>query len=187
MTTSSRMVYAFARDGGLPASPFFSRVHPTLNVPLNSLYLNLALVTIFGCIFLGSSSAFSAIVSASVVLLGISYGMPIAVNCCRGRRMLPERSFVLPEILGWTLNIVSLMYIALTTVLFLFPPELPATGSNMNYCVAAFGIVFVISVIQWFVDGRKNFVGPRIQVEVFNGEVGAQPEQPIPVVEQHKD
>lgn len=43
------------RDGGLPASPFFSRVHPKLNVPLNSLYLNLGLITIFGCIFLGSS------------------------------------------------------------------------------------------------------------------------------------
>ncbi|CAI7565037.1 unnamed protein product [Penicillium palitans] len=187
MTTSSRMIYAFARDGGLPASPFFSRVHPKLNVPLNSLYLNLALITIFGCIFLGSSSAFNAIVSASVVLLGISYGMPIAVNCCRGRTMLPERSFVLPEIVGWIVNLVSLAYIALTTILFLFPPELPVTGSNMNYCVAAFGIVFVISVIQWIVDGRKNFVGPRISVEVFNGEAGAQPEQPIPVVEQHKD
>ncbi|KAJ5210491.1 Amino acid/polyamine transporter I [Penicillium cf. griseofulvum] len=187
MTTSSRMIYAFARDGGLPASPFFSRVHPKLQVPLNSLYLNLALVTIFGCIFLGSSSAFNAIVSASVVLLDISYGMPIAVNCCRGRRMLPERSFKLPEIVGWTLNIISLAYISLTTILFLFPPDLPATGSNMNYCVAAFGIVFVISTIQWIVDGRKNFVGPRIQVEVFNGEVGAQPEQPIPFVEQHKE
>ncbi|KAJ5510651.1 Amino acid/polyamine transporter I [Penicillium expansum] len=186
MTTSSRMVYAFARDGGLPASTFFARIHPKLNVPLNSLYLNLALITIFGCIFLGSSSAFNAIVSASVVLLGISYGMPIAVNCCRGRRMLPERSFVLPEFLGWTVNIISLLYIILTTVLFLFPPDLPATGSNMNYCVAAFGIVFFISVIQWIVDGRKNFVGPRISVEVFNGEAGAQPEQPIPVVEQHK-
>lgn len=75
MTTSSRMIYAFARyvtmedsanttgqctnhirsDGGLPASLFFSRVHPKLNVPLNALYLNLALVTIFGCIFLGST------------------------------------------------------------------------------------------------------------------------------------
>ncbi|KAJ9493066.1 hypothetical protein VN97_g139 [Penicillium thymicola] len=187
MTTSSRMIYAFARDGGLPASPFFSRVHPKLNVPLNSLYLNLGLITIFGCIFLGSSSAFNAIVSASVVLLGISYGIPIAVNCCRGRTMLPERSFVLPEIVGWTVNLVSLAYITLTTILFLFPPELPATGSNMNYCVAAFGIVFIISVIQWIVDGRKNFVGPRISVEVFNGEAGAQPEQPIPVVEQHKD
>lgn len=45
----------FSSDGGLPASPFFSKVHPKLNVPLNSLYLNLGLVIIFGCIFLGSS------------------------------------------------------------------------------------------------------------------------------------
>jgi hypothetical protein len=73
---------------------------------LNSLYLNLALVTIFGLIFLGSSSAFNAIVSASVVLLDLSYGMPIVVNCLRGRRMLPERSFVLPNVVGWTLNLV---------------------------------------------------------------------------------
>lgn len=55
MTTSSRMVYAFARDGGLPASPFFARVHKKLNVPLNALYLTTALVIIFGLIFLGSS------------------------------------------------------------------------------------------------------------------------------------
>ncbi|KAJ5864528.1 Amino acid/polyamine transporter I [Penicillium soppii] len=186
MTTSSRMIYAFARDGGLPASPFFSRIHPKLNVPLNSLYLNLALVTIFGCIFLGSSSAFNAIVSASVVLLDLSYAMPIAVNCARGRRMLPERSFNLAPWFGWTINLISLAYIALTTILFLFPPSIPATGSSMNYCVAAFGIVFIISTIQWIVDGRKNFVGPRIEVEIFTGEVGPQPEQPIPFVEQHK-
>jgi choline transport protein len=55
MTTSSRMVYAFARDGGLPASPFFAKVHKKLDVPLNALYLTTALVIIFGCIFLGSS------------------------------------------------------------------------------------------------------------------------------------
>ncbi|KAJ5766609.1 uncharacterized protein N7511_004225 [Penicillium nucicola] len=187
MTTSSRMIYAFARDGGLPASPFFSRVHPSLKVPLNSLYLNLALVTVFGLIFLGSSSAFNAIVSASVVLLDLSYGMPVAVNCLRGRRMLPERSFVLPNLIGWTFNLISLAYIALTTILFLFPPALPATGSSMNYCVAAFGIVFIVSAIQWIVDGRKNFVGPRFEVEVLAGEVDPQSEQPIPVIEPRKD
>ena len=31
MTTSSRMTYAFARDGGLPFSRFFRRVHPKLD------------------------------------------------------------------------------------------------------------------------------------------------------------
>ncbi|KAJ5594489.1 uncharacterized protein N7459_000697 [Penicillium hispanicum] len=186
MTTSSRMCYAFARDGGLPVSPFFAKVHPKLKVPLNALYLNLALVIIFGLIFLGSSSAFNAIVSSSVVLLDLAYGIPIAINCLRGRNMLPERPFVLPNALGWVLNIISLVYIILTTVLFLFPPELPVSGSSMNYCVAAFGIVFIISSITWIIDGRKNYVGPRIEVEVLSGQAGVQPEQPIPFVEQYK-
>lgn len=68
--------------------------------------------------------------------------------------MLPPRPFVLSNTIGWIANIVrlilylleipemfftkflflkvSLCYIALTTVLFLFPPELPVTGSNMS-------------------------------------------------------
>ncbi|KAL4797002.1 amino acid/polyamine transporter I [Aspergillus venezuelensis] len=167
MTTSSRMNYAFARDGGLPASPFFAKVHNKLQVPLNGLMLTLLCVIIFGCIFLGSSSAFNAIVSSSVVMLDISYGFPIALDCIRGRRMLPERAFVLPHTLGWIVNIIALAYILLTTILFLFPPELPVTGSNMNYCVAAFGIIFIISSFQWIVDGRKNFTGPRVDTEVL--------------------
>ncbi|KAL3432288.1 amino acid/polyamine transporter I [Aspergillus tetrazonus] len=167
MTTSSRMVYAFARDGGLPASTFFSRVHPKLQVPLNGLYLTMFCVIVFGCIFLGSSSAFNAITSSSVVMLDVAYGIPIAINCLRGRQMIPERAFVLPQALGWMVNLIALAYISLTTVLFLFPPELPVTGSNMNYCVAAFGIVLIISAFQWIVDGRKNFTGPRVDAEVL--------------------
>lgn len=37
----------------------------------------------------------------------------------------------------------------------------------MNYCIAAFGVVLVISAIQWFVDGRKNFKGPRMEHDVL--------------------
>ncbi|GAB1198893.1 hypothetical protein APSETT444_008223 [Aspergillus pseudonomiae] len=115
--------------------------------------------------------AFNAIISSSVVMLDISYGIPIAVNCLRGRTMLPERTFVLPNTLGWIANIIALTYISLTTVLFLFPPVLPATGSSMNYCVAAFGIILVISTFQWVIDGRKNFTGPRSDVDILAGVV----------------
>ena len=111
MTTSSRMTYAFARDGGLPASRFFARVHPTLELPLNALYLTTACVVIFGCIFLGSSSAFNAIISASVVALGVSYAIPPAVNCLRGRNCLPPRAFVLPGPLGWFCNLVGISHL----------------------------------------------------------------------------
>jgi choline transport protein len=108
MTTSSRMTYAFARDGGLPFSKFFAKVHRKWDLPLNALILTTTMVIIFGCIFLGSSSAFNAIVSASVVALGITYAIPPAINCLRGRKMLPEtRDFVIPKPFGWVCNLVS--------------------------------------------------------------------------------
>jgi choline transport protein len=132
MTTSSRMAYAFARDGGLPFSPFFAKVHTRLGQPLNSLILTTVLTVIFGCIFLGSSSAFNAIISASVVALGVSYAMPVAINCLRGRKMLPPRSFTLPGWFAWPANLLGVAYVIVTTVLFVFPPELPVTGNNMS-------------------------------------------------------
>ncbi|CAI7655336.1 unnamed protein product [Penicillium crustosum] len=166
MTTSSRMIFAFARDGGLPASRFFAKVHPTLKLPLNALILTVVVVIAFGCIFLGSSSAFNAIISASVVALDLSYGIPIAINCLQGRRSLPERRWKLPNALGWFVDLVALSYIALTTVLFVFPPSSTVTGSSMNYCIAAFAVIIIISVFQWFVDGRKNFTGPRVDITI---------------------
>lgn len=54
----------------------------------------------------------------------------------------------------------------------MFPPVKEVTGSNMNYCIAAFAIVLVVSVIQWFVDGRKNYTGPRLDLEAIKkGEI----------------
>ena len=142
-------------------------------VPLNSLILTTVLVIIFGLIFLGSSSAFNAIVSASVVALGISYAMPPSINMLRGRRMLPEsRPFKLPPLVGWFCNLLGVAYVILTTVLFVFPPELPVTGSNMNYCIVVFAIILIIAGTQWVLDGRKNYSGPRVDIDAMgNGEV----------------
>ncbi|TPX08628.1 uncharacterized protein E0L32_009967 [Thyridium curvatum] len=162
MTTSSRMVFAFARDGGLPASRVWWKVHPKLEVPLNALYLNSLVVVIFGCIYLGSTVAFNAIIASSVTALGLSYGIPVALNLWSARSRLPERAFKLPNWLGWTCNIIGLVYTIVTSVLFLFPPALPVDGTSMNYCVVAFAIILTISTIQWIVDGRKNYKGPRV-------------------------
>jgi choline transport protein len=152
--------------GGIPFSRFFGRVHPKLDVPIESLGLTVFVVVIFGCIFLGSTSAFNAITAASVVALGLSYGIPVAINCLRGRKMLPPtRAFILPEWFAWFANILGIVYTILTTVLFVFPPDLPVTGSSMNYCIVAFGIVTLISIFQWFIDGRKNYTGPTMELD----------------------
>ncbi|OJI96686.1 hypothetical protein ASPVEDRAFT_78444 [Aspergillus versicolor CBS 583.65] len=173
MTTSSRMM-----DGGLPASRFFAKVHPTLKLPLNALILTVIVVIIFGCLFLASTSVSNAIISAAVVALDLSYAMPILVNCLQGRKALPERPWKLPNAVGWVADMISLSYIALTTVLFVFPPSSTVTGSNMNYCVAAFAIILIISVFQWIVDGRKNYTGPRVEMTLDSLEnIPTEPEQ----------
>ncbi|KAL6898435.1 amino acid/polyamine transporter I [Trichoderma evansii] len=163
MTTSSRMSYAFARDRGLPFSHIFAKVHPTLNVPLNALIWTASWIIVLGCIFLGSTSAFNAIVSASVVAIGITYAIPPGINCLRRRKMLPDsRPFKMHNTLGWIANIIGIVWTIITTVLFLFPPEPQVTPSNMNYAVAALGILFLIATFQWIFDGRKNYKGPQL-------------------------
>jgi len=94
---------------------------------------------------------------------------------------------------------IGLVYVIITTVLFVFPPELPVTGSNMSesspspknplklthpkdYCIVAFFIWFVISIIQWIVDGRKNFTGPKIDIAALqSGEMVGQTIAEVPV------
>lgn len=107
-----------------------------LKLPLNALYLTVTLVVIFGCIFLGSSSAFNAIISASVVALGVSYAIPLSINCLRGRKMLPDtRPFVLRGLFGWATNLLGIAYVIVTTVLFVFPPVLPVSGRYVSFLI----------------------------------------------------
>ncbi|KAJ6783026.1 hypothetical protein PWT90_01848 [Aphanocladium album] len=186
MTTSSRMIFAFARDGGLPASKFLARVHPRLGLPLNALILTSVVVVIFGVINIASTNAFNAIISAAVVTLDLSYGIPIAVNCLQGRKALPDRDWKLPTWLGWTCDIIALSYIAITTVLFVFPPERHVTGSNMNYCIVAFAIILAISIFQWIIDGRKNYAGPRIDIAVAAMVEPSKEEQEAAQTVEHK-
>lgn len=54
------------------------------------------------------------------------------------------------------------MWTLLTTVLFVFPPDLPTDATSMNYAVVAFGVILVIAIVQWVFDGRKNYTGPHL-------------------------
>ena len=35
----------------------------------------------------------------------------------------------------------------------------------MNYCIVAFAVWLAISVFQWFFDGRKNYTGPKMDID----------------------
>ena len=58
-TWQSRLCWSFARDRGVPFSRFLSRVHPTLDVPLQAHCVSCVIVAIIGCLYLGSYTAFN--------------------------------------------------------------------------------------------------------------------------------
>lgn len=59
----------------------------------------------------------------------------------------------------------------------------------MNYCVVAFAIVLIVSIIQWYVDGKKNYSGPKLDLGAMkNGEVvGLAPEASIGAAPEDSD
>lgn len=58
-TWQSRLCWSFARDNGLPCSKSLSKIHPTLNVPLQAHSVSCVIVAILGCLYLGSYTAFN--------------------------------------------------------------------------------------------------------------------------------
>lgn len=133
--TASRLTWSLARDRAIIGSQWLSEIHPMLEVPVWSLIFNFVVMFIIGCIYLGSSSAFNAFIGSGLVLQHISYAFPAALLMYRKRseEWLPaSRSFRLPNLAGWTVNIITIGFALLVLVFYDFPTVLPVTGSNMS-------------------------------------------------------
>jgi len=94
VTTSSRQVYAFARDKGLPCHAFLSRVQPGTGVPANSVYVTLIFTCLIALIIIGSPPAFNIILSVSATGLFTSYIVVISAVLAkklRGETFPPSR------------------------------------------------------------------------------------------------
>lgn len=135
MQTASRMTWAFAMDGALIGSRHLSGIHPSLQVPVWSYLFNGVIVALLGCIYLGSTMAFDAIMGTSIILQMISFSMPAALVMIRKRSpdvLPPDRFFKLPNWLGWCVNTVVVCFSVIELIFFTFPATNPTTGSAMS-------------------------------------------------------
>lgn len=163
--TGGRMWWSLARDGATPFSNYFAQVHPTLNCPVRATCAMSALVTCLGCIYVGSTTAFQALISSFIVLSTLSYFGAILPHVLTGRRNIVPGPFFMGRKLGMVVNIASLAYILVTVVFFCFPQVMPVTAQNMNYTsVITVGLMSLVS-IWWFIRGRTEYRGPQFSFE----------------------
>lgn len=168
VTANSRMMYAFARDGGIPGHKFFHKVDAKRKSPIRTIWLACTLSFILGLPSLGSAVAFSAATSIATIGLYISYGIPIAL------RVIYRDDFVRgPFHLGsfsYPVAIAAVMWIGFITIAFILPSLNPVNSQTLNYSIVAVGIVFIYSVGFWLVSARKWYTGPIRQIKAV--EIG---------------
>ncbi|RMX75054.1 hypothetical protein D0869_11981 [Hortaea werneckii] len=124
MAGSSRQLFAFARDNGLPFSKWVAHVRPGLDVPVHAILVSFTFAACISLVNIGSTAAFNSITSLGTGTLTISY--IICLSCMiwlriNGKPLLPSR-FDLGRGFGLALNVTAVGFLVLVFVIAFFPP-----------------------------------------------------------------
>lgn len=187
VATSSRMMWSFARDRGLPFSSLLGKVEIHSSIPIYSV----AVTTIFACLLalinLGSSTVLNDVLSLSIAGFYATYFAASSLllwNRCKGAIQDPtpgsfyttavdprsgEFQLVwgpwrVPGILGIINNIFACSYMVVIWFFSLWPPTNPTTPSTMNYASLVAGSIVLFSIIYYYVWGRKSYRGPVVDI-----------------------
>jgi choline transport protein len=166
MASSSRLTWAFARDKGLPRSEFLARLHPKWKIPFNTVALTAVINIALSIINIGSTAAFNAILSLSVVALYGTYMAPICLMLNQRLRH-PQNIAWGPFKMGrWgpAVNIASICYTTYASVFLLFPPVAETTPENMNWSSLVCGGTALFALIAWWSGGTKRYKGPLKEI-----------------------
>ncbi|EXJ95342.1 hypothetical protein A1O1_00462 [Capronia coronata CBS 617.96] len=170
VTTFSRVWWSFARANGVPFSPFMGRVSERWRLPVNSILFTLVAGALIGLIELGSAIALNAILGTAILCIFASYSIPITCLLLERRRSFPARRyFNMGKIAGPIVNIISVFWTAFMFVWLCFPLYLPVTSASMNYAVAVFAGVCLVSTVNWFCYSKKAYLSPVSTDEHIDG------------------
>jgi amino acid transporter len=170
VTSTSRMIFAFARDRGMPLSSTWANVSKRWRTPAAAVWLAVSLAFVLPCLILGLAAAFPkrldfsklypAVTGISTIGLYLSYGIPLFLKRRAVRRGVWTDRANGPWSLGnWSMpvNVIALGWIAFITVLFVLPPN-ELTGY-------IFVGTFAAMAIFYFVRVRGRFRGPVPQAK----------------------
>ena len=167
--TASRLTWSFARDRALVFSGHVGTMHPALKVPVWALLANAFVVFIMGCVYLGSTAAFNAIVATSLILMHMTFAIVAALKMLRGRVVpfTPQNSSGWSWNLGlwgWLFDSLTVAWGFITLIFYCFPITTPTKGSKANYAPAVLAVMALFAVFNWFAYAKKHYKGPRVDM-----------------------
>ncbi|OJJ40951.1 hypothetical protein ASPWEDRAFT_64277 [Aspergillus wentii DTO 134E9] len=163
--TGGRMWWSLARDNATPFPSYFAHVDLKFNSPIRATVAMSGMVTCLGCVYLGSTTAFQALISSYIVLSTLSYLGAILPHVLTGRKNIVPGPFYMGKALGMAVNVIAVIYIVVTVVFFCFPLVMPVTAQNMNYTsVITVGLMTLVA-LWWLFRGNRDYKGPEYRFE----------------------
>jgi amino acid transporter len=148
VTSTSRMVYAFARDGGLPWSAALRRISTAYQTPATAIWL----VATLAVAFTVYTPVYATVTAVCTILLYISYVLPTALGALSyGRSWTRMGPWSLG---GWyrPLAVIAVAGCALLIAIGMQPPY--------DRAVWVVGGMVVLMTAVWFGVERYRFQGP---------------------------
>jgi amino acid transporter len=167
VTSASRMLFAFARDGGVPGSEHLRRVNPSHKTPLYAILASTLLPFLLVLLTRGfSGEVFIAVASLATTGLYLSYAVPIALGIAarragKWRHRGPWNAGAFGTALAW----LSVLWSLFVIVVCALPPN-ESAGIMLGSVVAAI-------VVLYFVFARGRFQGPAVTIARFEGSSAA--------------
>ena len=160
VTSASRMIYAFSRDGGLPASKLLAKVSPAHRTPNAAIWTSaiLALLFVWGAKLLeaGGTPVYTVVVSCTVIFLFFSFAIPIALGLVNyGGPKWPKMGPWNIGRAGFSLfAVLSIISMVLIFVIGVQPPNALALNATVGF--------LILTAIVWFAFENRRFKGPPI-------------------------
>jgi amino acid transporter len=154
LTSTSRMIYAFSRDGGLPGSNLWKQVSPTWRTPVPAIWLG-AVLSVAATLY---SPAFAALAAGCALFLYVSYAMPIAAGLLAEGKTWTEFG---PFRLGAFSKPLAVLVI-LGTLILMYAGIQPPFDILINYAIG----LLVLLIVLWFGIESRRFKGPPIGAEI---------------------
>jgi amino acid permease (GABA permease) len=161
VTANSRMIFAFSRDGALPASRIWHHINPRTRTPTRAIWLAAGGAFVLGLPYLVNNAAYAAVTSIAVIGLYIAYVLPTFLRLRQGDSFEPG-----PWQLGpWSrpVGTIAVVWVVFITVLFMLPTASPISAANFNYTPVAVLVVLGFAGIWWLVSAKNWFTGPKVQ------------------------
>uniref|UniRef100_A0A0D9VA52 Glucan endo-1,3-beta-D-glucosidase n=1 Tax=Leersia perrieri TaxID=77586 RepID=A0A0D9VA52_9ORYZ len=129
-------------------------------VPINVVWLGVAVAFLIALMSLGSQVAFQAMGSTATLGMYIAYALPVFFRVTTARKSFVPGPFHLGKygvLVGW----VGVVWVGTVTVLFSLPVAYPvANKETFNYTPVAVGGVLLLSAGVWVARARFWFQGP---------------------------